>query len=252
VLGGNGVVRSEAMNPYLFPLKDRKEIAEGTMAFSFDTAGSEFAFEAGQNADFTLLDPPKTDAEGNRRTFSFASSPRHKDFLMVATRMRPTAFKESLRSLPIGTRVQVEGPGGNMVLHEDARKPAVFLAAGIGITPFRSMLEWATEEQLPVPLFLFYSNRTPAAAAFLADFEEWAKRNANIRFIPTITESPNSHWRYETGRIGEAMLRKYLKDLGEPIYYLAGPPAVVTGLRKLLLELGVSRDSIKLESFSGY
>jgi len=171
---------------------------------------------------------------------------------MVATRMRPTAFKESLRSLPLGTKVQVAGPNGNMVLHEDASKPAVFLAAGIGITPFRSMLEWATEEKLPIPLFLFYSNRTPAATAFLPNFEDWAQRNANLRLIPTITDSPDSNWRYETGRIDEAMLRKHLPDLRAPIYYLAGPPAVVTGLRKLLLELGVSRDSIKLESFSGY
>ncbi len=59
------------MAEHLFPLAERKEVAEGTMAFRFDTSGSDFAFEAGQNADFTLIDPPRTDAEGSVRTFSF-------------------------------------------------------------------------------------------------------------------------------------------------------------------------------------
>ena len=164
------------MTEHLFALKDRREVAEGTMAFWFDTSGSGFAFEAGQNADFTLIDPPKTDAEGNVRTFSFASSPHHRDFFMIATRMRPTAFKDSLRSVPLGTKLKVEGPNGNMVLHEDPSKPAVLFAAGIGITPFRGMLEWATERKLAHRFVLFYSNRTPALTAFLEDLETWSKR----------------------------------------------------------------------------
>lgn len=240
------------LSDYSFPLKDRRDVAEGTTAFWFDTSGSDFTFEAGQNADFTLVDPPKTDAEGNTRTFSFASSPGHRDSFMIATRMRPTAFKDSLRSLPLGTAVRVAGPNGNMVLHEDAGRPAVLLAGGIGITPFRAMLEWATESKLPHRITLLYSNRTPAAAAFLGDLDSWASSNPNLRIVPTITESQDADWHGEKGRIDEAMLRRHVGDLGQPIYYLAGPPAAVMGLRKLLLEKSVRRDSIRLESFSGY
>ncbi len=240
------------MAEHFFPLTARWKVAEGTMAFRFETSGSDFAFEAGQNADFTLIDPPKTDAEGNVRTFSFASSPHHRDFFLVATRMRPTAFKDNLRSIPLGTKLKVEGPSGNMVLHEDPRKPAVLFAAGIGITPFRSILEWATEQKLQHPLTLFYSNRTPAQTAFLDDLEAWSKRNPNIRLVPTITDAVDPYWRFETGRIDEALVARYVPDLKGPVHYLAGPPGMVEALRKLLLDRGVSRDNLRFETFSGY
>jgi ferredoxin-NADP reductase len=237
---------------HVFPLKDRREVAEGTMAFWFDTSGSDFAFEAGQNADFTLIDPPKTDAEGNTRTFSFASSPHHRDSFLIATRMRPTAFKENLRSLPLGTRLEVEGPNGNMVLHEDSSRPAVLLAAGIGITPFRAMLEWAAEQKLPRRFILFYSNRTPAMTAFLNDLEAWSKRNPNIQLVPTITDSTDPDWPYETGRVDEAMLARHVPDLKRPVYYLAGPPGMVEALKTLLLKRGVSPYNVRFETFTGY
>jgi ferredoxin-NADP reductase len=237
---------------HLFPLKDRREVAEGTMAFWFETSGSDFTFEAGQNADFALIDPSRTDAEGNTRTFSFASSPHRRDSFMVATRMRPTAFKENLRSLPLGTRLRVEGPNGNMVLHDDPRRPAVLLAAGIGITPFRSMLEWATEQKLAHRFILFYSNRTRALTAFLDDLEAWSKRNPNIELVPTVTDSKEPNWPYETGRVDEAMLARHVPYLKEPVYYLAGPPGMVEALKALLLKRGISRDSVRFETFTGY
>jgi ferredoxin-NADP reductase len=240
------------MTEHLFPLKDRKEVAEGTMAFWFDTSGSDFTFEAGQNADFTLIDPPKTDAEGNVRTFSFASSPGHRDSFMIATRMRKTAFKDSLKSVPLGTKLKVEGPNGNMVLHEDSSKPAVLFAAGIGITPFRGMLEWATEKKLAHRFVLFYSNRTPALTPFLDELETWRERNPNIQLVPTITDSTDPAWRYESGRINEAMLVRYVGDLKEPIHYLAGPSGMVDSLKTLLLDRGVSRDNVRFETFTGY
>lgn len=240
------------MDDYLFALEDRRQVAEDTMAFRFDTTGSGFTFEAGQNADFTLIDPPSTDAEGDARTFSLASSPRHRDFFLVATRMRKTAFKNSLASIPLGTKVEVSGPNGNMVLPEDTTSPAVLLAGGIGITPFRSMIEWTAEERLQRPLYLFYSNRTRAAAAFLQDLEEWEKKSPALRLIPTVTDAPEPGWRYETGRVDEAMLRKYVSDLQGPTYFIAGPPGMVSGTRRLLTDLGVKRDRIELETFSGY
>jgi len=240
------------MAEHFFPLTSRWQVAEGTMAFRFETSDSDFAFEAGQNADFTLIDPPKTDAEGNVRTFSLASSPHHRDFFLVATRMRPSAFKDSLRSVPLGTKLKVEGPNGNMVLHEDPSKPAVLFAAGIGITPFRAMLEWAAEKKLPHQFTLFYSNRTPALTAFLDDLQAWSKRNPNIRLVPTITDSVDPYWRFETGRIDEALVARYVPDLKEPVHYLAGPPGMVEALKKVLLDCGVSRDNVRFETFSGY
>lgn len=240
------------MAEYFLPLKDRKEVADGTMAFWFDISGTDLTFEAGQNADFFLIDPPTTDTEGNMRTFSFAASPTHKDTIMITTRMRDTAFKNWLKEMPFGTNVKVVAPLGDMTLHEDASKPAVFLAGGIGITPFRSMIEWATLTEQPHNITLFYSNRNRAASAFLEDFEMWQQANPRFMLVATITEDGDPAWPHERGIISIDLLKKHLPDIMSPIYYLAGPPGMVVALRKMLIENGISKDNIKLESFSGY
>ncbi|MFB3921868.1 MAG: FAD-dependent oxidoreductase [Terriglobia bacterium] len=240
------------MKEYLFALKDRAEIAEETMAFWFDTSGSEFSFRAGQNADFTLIDPPVTDAEGNTRTFSFASSPSQSGSFMIATRMRRTAFKDSLKELPLGTKLKVSAAMGSFTLHKDTSRPAVFLAGGIGITPMRSIIEWATQAKLPHKLILLYSNRTPQATAFLSDLEAWAKQNPNFKLVATVSDVKDPNWRNEQGRIDATMLRKHVADLSKPVYYLAGPPGMVTAMRQLLEAAEVSEDYIKTEEFAGY
>src|SRR5450755_926127 len=116
---------------FICKLQDRKEVAEGTMSFRFEKP-SGWAFKAGQYLDMTLLDPSETDSEGNVRSFSIASAP-HEETLMVATRMRDTAFKRVLRSMRFGTAVKIEGPSGDLILKNDSRA-AIFLAGGIGIT----------------------------------------------------------------------------------------------------------------------
>jgi ferredoxin-NADP reductase len=123
---------------FICKLKDRKEVAEGTMAFRFEKP-SGWAFKAGPYLDMTLLDPPESDAEGNVRSFSIANAP-HEESLMVVKRMRDTAFKRVLRTMPFGTAVKIEGPSGDLVLQNDATRAAVCLAGGIRITPFRSIV----------------------------------------------------------------------------------------------------------------
>src|SRR4051812_46335749 len=111
----------------------KEEIANGTMAFYF-TKPEGFDYKGGQSIDLTMSNPPETDAEGNTRAFSLTSSP-HEDFLSIATRMRDTAFKRVLKNAGETLRLSIEGPFGSMTLHNDASKPAIFLAGGIGITP---------------------------------------------------------------------------------------------------------------------
>ncbi|MBX3340923.1 MAG: FAD-dependent oxidoreductase, partial [Nitrospira sp.] len=123
---------SDAMDDSGFPVKliERRLIAEGTMAFHF-AKPSQFVFTPGQFVDLTLLQPSETDAAGNSRAFSIASAP-HEDTIMVATRLRDTAFKRELQRMPIGSTVRMEGPFGKLVLHSDQTRPAVLVAGGIG------------------------------------------------------------------------------------------------------------------------
>ena len=241
-----------ATSAHTVPLTKREEVAEGTMAFHF-AKPTEFQFRAGQALDMTLLAPPETDAEGNTRAFSIASAPFDGD-LMIATRMRDTAFKRVLGKAALGVEVKIEGPSGSFTLHRKAEKSAVFLAGGIGITPFLSIIRQATYEHLPHQIHLFYSNRRPEDSAFLDLLSEAANQNRNFHLIATMAEMDKFHreWNGETGFINKDMLVRHLPSLQGPIYYLAGPPAMVAAMRRMLTEAGVDEDDIRTEEFSGY
>src|SRR5689334_14552965 len=124
----------DKMNPQNVPLKQRVEVAEGTMAFHLEKPAG-FQFKAGQYMNVTLIEPPETDAEGNTRSFTIASAPFEQD-LVFTTRMRDSAFKRVIKTLKLGSPVRISGPFGSFTLHNDASRPAVFLVGGIGVTPF--------------------------------------------------------------------------------------------------------------------
>lgn len=233
-------------------LKERKEIANGTMAFFLEKPEG-FDFKPGQAMEVKLIDPPETDAEGNSRAFSIASAPHERD-IMFATRMRNTAMKKSLKKIPLGTEIEVDGPWGDLKLHARATRPGVFLAGGIGITPFRSIVLDAARNKLPHKLWLFYSNHRPEDAPFLEELERAEKDNPNFRMIATMTEMGKSSqtWRGKTGVVDKAMLSDAIGDLNAPIYYIAGPGGMLNAMRKMLLDAGVNEDDIRAEEFAGY
>jgi ferredoxin-NADP reductase len=240
------------VSAYASRLLNRVEVAEGTIAFHFEKP-TGFDFKPGQSADLTLPNPPETDAEGNVRTFSIASAP-FEDQLMFATRMRDTVFKRSLKKMPLGTVVKMDSAMGSFTLHGNSAKPALFLAGGIGVTPFSSIVRQADHDRAPHKLYLFYSNRRPEDAPFVEVLQNLEKTNPQFRFIATMTEMRRSKktWNGETGRIDQEMLSKYLNELRGPIYYVAGPPALVSGMRKMLVASGVDEDDIRSDEFSGY
>ena len=237
---------------YKVKLKSRQEIASGTMAFHFEKPEG-FSYTAGQFGDVTLANPPETDAEGNTRTFTLASAPYEGD-LMVATRMRDTAFKRVLKTMTLGTEVSLNAPDGSLTLHSDARIPAVFLSGGIGVTPVRSIVLQATHDKLPHKIVLFDSNRRPEDSAFLDELAEAQKRNPNFTLVGTMTQMEKSSktWSGETGYVTQAMLLKSVHDLSLPIFYISGPPAMVAAMRKILDDSGVKGDKIRTEEFAGY
>ncbi len=240
------------MGSYFCRLAKREEVAYETMAFHFERP-TDLQFEAGQYVDVTLIDPPETDSEGDTRSFSVASAPFEEE-LLFATRMRDTAFKRVLKSCPLGTEVEIAGPMGYFTLHNNAKRPAVFLAGGIGITPFLSIVRQAAKDRLPHRLYLFYSNRRPEDAGFMDDLRDLEAANPNYRLIPTMAEMEKSHreWLGETGFINREMLIRYLPEPEGPTYYIAGPPAMVAAMHQMLAAAGVDKDDIRTEEFAGY
>jgi len=227
-------------------------VATDTAAFTYELP-EPFAFEAGQTVDVTIPAPRYQDDLGASRTFSIASSPADLPRVTNATRLTGSAFKRTLVEAQPGLEVDLDGPFGSFVLHKNAAKPAMFFAGGIGITPFRSMIKDATERGLPHRLTLFYSNRTAGSTAFLQDLEAWQRRNPNFRLVATITEpAAGETWAHDTGLMNAAFLKPHLAGSANAIFYLAGPPGFVKGMRAALDELGADPDNIRTEEFSGY
>src|ERR1051326_6638207 len=163
---------------FVTKLLARRNVADGTIAFEFEKPAA-WTFDAGQFIDMTLLNPAETDAEGNTRGFSIASAP-FEDTLMIATRMRDTAFKRVLKTLPLGSEVKIEGPFGDLRLHNNVARPAVIVSGGIGITPFRSILRQAVHEKLRHRIFFFYANRRPEDAIFLNDMRSLTRESSTF------------------------------------------------------------------------
>lgn len=222
------------------------------MSFHFEKPDG-FEFKAGQFADYTLLDPPETDAEGDIRGFTLSSAP-YEHHLACTTRMRDTAFKRVLRQLPIGNEVELDAPYGSFTLHDKISRPAVFLTGGIGITPARSIVLQAQHDHTGHSIVLFYSNKRPEAAAYLDELTGLSESSANFTFVPTMTKPETSAvgWAGHTGRIDAALLTEYVPDVAAAIYYLCGPAGMVKQMRTVLAEAGVDDDDIRTEEFTGY
>jgi|SRR5690606_19026427 ferredoxin-NADP reductase len=233
-------------------LERREPVAKDTVAFHFARPAG-FDFKPGQALDLVLPGSTGGDGADLRHAFSIVSAP-HEDTLVVATRMRASAYKRALAALPPGAAVQLQGPFGSMTLHNDRERPAVFVAGGIGITPFMSMLRHAAHEASGRHLLLLYSNRRPEDAAFLSELQRLERSLAGFRLIATMTQMARSAvtWLGETARLDEHLVRKAAAGLTRPVYYVVGPPGMVAGVRQALNRVGVDDDDVRSEEFYGY
>jgi ferredoxin-NADP reductase len=231
-------------------IKEKKEIARGTLLVIFDLQGQDVDFVAGQYFWVELLDPPYDDEKGARRHITVVTSPTEHGVLGLATRIRDSAFKRSLAELPVGTEVDVEQPKGEFVLPEDAERPYVFIAGGIGITVFRTMLRYIADEQLPYRVTLLYSNRDRESTAFMNELNELEQKIPGLRVVYTMTGDPG--WDGETRRIDADFLRDHVEDVTGSTYLVAGPPPMVEGVVEALQAAGVPEEQIRPDRFSGY
>ena len=232
-------------------IKEKQEVAKGTLLVTFDLLGEEVDFTPGQYFFVTLPDVGRQDDKGLRRHITVVTSPNEKGVLGLATRMRDSAFKQSLAELPVGAEVEVEQPKGDFALPADASRPLVFVAGGIGITVFRSMLRYIREERLPYRVTLIYSNRDRESTAFLDELKELERELPDFRLILTMTQDPG--WDGETRKVDARFVKDYLgEDLDGYTFLVAGPPAMAEGVQKRLEEAGVNEENLVVERYSGY
>ncbi len=231
-------------------IKDKREVAKGTLMVTFELVGDEVDWTPGEYFWVELLDPPYEDEKGARRHITVVTSPTE-GALGLATRLRDSAFKKSLAELPVGAPVDVEQPKGSFLLPEDTSKDYVFLAGGIGITPFRSMLRYMVDKGLDYRVTLVYSNRDRESTPF---FEELQELEADLpRGRVVFTMDQDESWDGEKRRISPEMLQDVLgADLDAFHFMVAGPPGMAKAVEAAILEAGVPEEQVQSDSFSGY
>ena len=217
-----------------------KEIADFTKSFVLEKP-KNFDYLPGQHI-FVEIAPE------NGKPFSLVSSPTQ-NFLEFATIIRDDSpFKQELNVLDSGDELIVSGPYGKKFYYEDEEKDIVFIAGGIGITPFMGILRYLTENEMSTRVTLLYSSRTFKNTAFKKELDGLAETNRNIRIVYTITDDPE--YKGNKGRIDKNFILDHVENVKDKIWYVAGPPKMVESIYNTLKDLGIK--NIKLDSFSGY
>lgn len=238
------------MKSFRVKLIKKDVISSETVSFYFEKPAG-FRFKAGQYCKITLINPPQTDLKGDTRSFSFACAP-DEEFLMITVRLRNSVYKKILNSLPMGSEVIMLAPLTMMSLKGGGKKPLVFICGGIGVAAARSLILDALSQGFSREIYLFNSNRNMKRTVFLSEFNGLQKVYPNFKYIPTVTGESASPLIKEQGYITEEMILRYVPDIFEPLYYIAGPSKFVWGMFKMIKATGVKDDRFSFDEFTGY
>ena len=224
----------------LLTLRARKPEAKGVESFIFEPAGP-LVWKAGQYLHYVLHHRP-TDDRGSDRWFTVSSAPSE-GHVMVTTRFaeeKGSSFKSVLGALRVGETIEISEVEGDFVI-EDPRAEYVFIAGGIGITPFRAILTQLAHDDVTIHATLLYGNRD-ADFPYRAELDALAKKNPHL--IIRYLAAPE--------RIDEVAVRAQVPDPKKPLFYVSGPEPMVAGLADMLKAMGVAPERIKLDDFPGY
>ncbi|HUI68982.1 MAG TPA: FAD-dependent oxidoreductase, partial [Spirochaetia bacterium] len=226
-------------------LTERRQIAPGIMSFSFPRPPG-FSHKLGQYMEWTL--------PSGRRYFSIASSPTEPE-IMIAARFpaEPSRYKQELARMRSGDVITAGELGGDFVLPGDRGIPLAFVAGGIGITPFRSMIKYLADRGERRDIVLLYSASTEEQIAF-RDVLGDAEKKIGLRVVHTLTDTCRIRqgWCGERGPIDGHMVREKVPEFRSRRYFVSGPPGMVNDVLKALGSIGVPRRQVRTDSFSGY
>lgn len=234
----------------ILTLKGKKEIAEDTYEFVFESP-RKIGFRAGQYLEWTL-NQFITDGRGNRRYFTLASSPQEEGIKIGVKMNTPSSsFKKGLKELKVGEKLMAGQLAGDFTIPNDENGKFVFIAGGIGVTPFRSIIADLIDKKDTRSFVLFYANKTVKEIAY-KDFFDTAQNTINLKTFYSISDETDANWKGLKGRLTPEVLQKNVADYKERTYYLSGPELMVEGYKKLLLALGVRRTQIRTDYFPGF
>lgn len=234
---------------YTLTLLAKEKIASNAWAFTLEQPEG-FEFKPGQY--IRIYDPIA--GESVFRDFTIASSPFEKRHMLLIIKEGISEYKKHLFSVTIGEKLLVDAPLGRFYLQEEGRTPLVFVAGGVGITPFYSMMQYTVQKGLSIPITLIASFSKVEDMVFFKELKELENQSNNLHIVYTITQPEKSavKWDSYTGRISEQLMHTYVKDVAEPTFLISGSPSFVIDMENLLTDMKVNSSQIKIEVFLGF
>ncbi len=244
---------SDNETPFFLPFDHKEQLTKDTYTFYFKRNGQERDFVPGQYYEIKL-DIKNPDERGDSRVFTISSSPTNTEFITITTRIIQSSFKLRLNEIQPAEMVQFNGPWDDLNFDEKDTSPHVFLAGGIGITPYHSIVSYCMDKNIKTPMILFVSWKNRDEMVFDEFFRNANNHHENFSYVPTLTEEELNpgEWDGEMGRINSEMIAKYVSDIANSKYFFSGPPAMVKALKETVEEMGVPKEKIIAEEFEGY
>lgn len=233
---------------YKLKLVRKEEILKDTYALYFDKSDSGIRFLAGQFVTVSIPDLNTSDGRGNERHFSIANAP-HEDSIEIIIRKSGSEFSNALLNLPAGSQLVFDEPRGEIHYKKIADSPfiPVFIAGGTGITPVRSILQDLDSKDIERQIILYYANRSVESAVFLNEFENLSGEKKNFTFIP-ILEEASDNIKTEKGFFSKEIFKKHVKEIEKHVFFVTGPPMMLSEAIKVLVNSGVPDEKIFIEN----
>jgi ferredoxin-NADP reductase len=235
---------------YMLVLTGIEQMTNDVYDFIF-TPDRKFSFRPGQYLEWTL-GHRHPDDRGNRRYFTLASSPTEPNVRLGVKFYNPSStFKRALASMKVGSKISASHLSGGFVLPKDKQKKLVFVAGGIGITPFRSMIHYLLDRKERRSIVLLYGNKTSADVAY-KDILGRAQTELGIKTVHVLSEEKKLTPGMVGGFIDAKLIAREIPDYRERTFYISGPHSMVDGFKKTLIAMGVSIFKIKSDFFPGF
>ncbi len=249
-----GNIFSYAVSPkfkLFLELINHTKLTPSLYEFTF-TKPKNFTFAAGQYLEWTVPHDA-VDTRGNRRYFTIASAPTE-DTLKLGIKIPAdgSSFKQALRDLKPGQEITGSQLSGDFTLPADPNKKLVFIAGGIGITPFRSMIKYLLDKKEKRDIVLLYCSSDPDEFAYRDIFDQAKKVGVTTHYVVTHADAAPKNWSGLTGRIDTETICQVVPEHQERTYYISGPGAMVTAYKQVLQECGVSIHNIEEDYFPGF
>ncbi|HKY73940.1 MAG TPA: PAS domain S-box protein [Patescibacteria group bacterium] len=223
---------------YSATLINKRIVADHTYEHTFLLSGETMKFQAGQYVWLVLPNMLSPDPRGDRRAFSICSSPNNAEAITIASRVTDSGYKQTLAALELGAKVEIIGPFGFFTMPNEPQKPLVLLAGGIGITPFFSMIRWASEQKLPQQILLLYANSNPSRTAYIKELETLQQQNPFFSFKAVY------------GKIFWDHIQSFVKNPEKSLWYTSGPRVMVCDVADALLSHGIKEQSLYFDEQS--